>query len=60
MQSDDFAVDHDIDGSVQLEFNTMHFADFRERMLNMRSVLQARQIADQANATNWSPANEFD
>ncbi len=46
MQGDDFAVDHDIDRSLQLKVNTMNFTDFRERMLNVGTVIKTWQVAD--------------
>ena len=42
MQSNDFAVDHDIDRGFQLKVDTMNFADLRQGMLNMAAVIQTR------------------
>src|SRR4051794_22568161 len=60
MQRDHFAIDHHVNGGVEMEINTTHFAHLGERMLDMRAVIKARQVADQPDTPDWSPTYEFD
>jgi hypothetical protein len=46
MQGDDFPVDHYIDGAVEVKVNAVDFADFRERMLNVGTVIKTWQVAN--------------
>ena len=60
MQSQDFAVHHHIDRSIQIEFDLLRGFALRQRMLDMRSVIEPRQIANQPQPPNRPPANIFD
>src|SRR5260370_42607473 len=59
MESQDFPVDHDIDGSIQVKFDAPRGLTLGQWVLDMRAVIQARQIADQSDSPNRTPANVF-
>src|SRR3954447_10183063 len=43
-----------------MEINTTHFAHLGQRMLDMRAVIKARQVADEPDTPDWPPTYEFD
>src|SRR5579859_6983061 len=60
MQRQHFPVDHDIDRLIEIKFNAAHALVLGQRMLNMRAVVQSRQIANQPQPANRSPPDIFD
>src|ERR1700722_5058265 len=59
MQRQHFSVDHDVRGILQVELDAPHRFALGQWMLNMRAVIQPRQVSNQPQATNRSPTNVF-
>src|SRR6266498_6077384 len=59
MQREHLAIDHDIDGSIQLKLNAPRSLSLSQRMLDVSAVIQAGQIADETQSPDRSPANVF-
>src|SRR3954463_953904 len=60
MQREHFAVNHDVHRRVELEINTANFTHLCKWMLNVRAIVKARQVSDQSDAPDRTPANIFD
>src|SRR6266567_8252274 len=59
LQGENFSIDHDICGIFQIELYPPHRLALSQRVLDMGAVIKARQIADQSQSPNRSPANVF-
>src|ERR1700722_3430620 len=59
MQGQHFSVDHDVRGSLQVELDAPYWLALGQRMLDVRAVIQPRQVPNQPQATNRSPTNVF-
>src|SRR6266496_2173933 len=60
MESEDFAVHHDIHRSVEVKIDAHGLAWFRQGMVNVGTVIKRRQVANQPNPANRPPTDEFD
>src|SRR5437899_6420652 len=57
MQRQHLTVHHDVHGALQVEFNPPGPAARRQRVIQVRAVVQRVQIADQSQAANRPPAD---
>src|SRR6267378_3037791 len=60
MQGDDFAVNHHVDWFFECEFYSRHRYVLRQRMLDVRAVVESWQVADQPQPPDWAPADVLD
>src|SRR5262249_27970657 len=59
-EGDHFAVDHDIDGLLEIELDVANGAPGSERMLDMAPVIELGQGAQEADAADRTPADKLD
>src|SRR5207245_9099705 len=60
LQRKDFAIDQNVHRNRNIEFDVLNGFARGKRVIEMRAAIQARQHAQQAEATNRSSADEFD
>src|SRR3984893_8525335 len=59
-QREHFAIHHDVHGSIAMEINALRRPPFGQAMVDVRTVIEPRQIADQPEAPDRAPAHVFD
>src|SRR5450432_440586 len=60
MQGQNLAIHHHVHGRIQIKLHARRRFALRQRMLNMGSIIKRRQVSDQPQSPDWSPADVFD